>query len=118
MLFRSLWPTLIQQELDNFKDRMNCHVTRYDRTKKIPSGVSPDVAISLCTEYGGENCLQPIDVDVVQQLMDGVGNDAIQFVPVEYANRAQEVFASLGVARLSFQNIWQVFSRMIPHLSV
>lgn len=80
------------------KDRMNCHTTRYDRNKKIPSGVSPDVAVSLCTEYAGENCLQPVNVDVVQQLMDDIGDDVLRFVPAEYADRAQEVFASLGVA--------------------
>ncbi|KAF8486785.1 hypothetical protein DFH94DRAFT_796573 [Russula ochroleuca] len=101
-----LWPTLIQQELDELKDRMNCHTTRYDRNKKIPSGVSPDVAVSLCTEYAGENCLQPVNVDVVQQLMDDIGDDVLRFVPAEYADRAQEVFASLGV-----------FNKMIPHLS-
>jgi hypothetical protein len=116
-LVQWLWPTLIQQELDELKDRMNCHTTRYDRNKKIPSGVSPDVAVALCTEYGGENCLQPVDVDIVQQLMDDIGDDAIHFVSAEYADRAQEVFESLGVTKLSFENIWQVFNRMIPHLS-
>ena len=96
---------------------MNCHATRYDRNKKLPSGVSPDVAIALCTEYGGEDCLQPVDINVVQQLMDDIGDDAIRFVPAEYANRAQNVFATLGVAKLSLENVWQVFTRMIPHLS-
>jgi hypothetical protein len=96
---------------------MNYHTVRYDRSKKIPSGVSPDVAISLYTEYDGENCLQPVDVDIVQQLMDGIGDDVIRFVPAEYANRAQEVFSSLEVTKLSFENIWHVFNRMIPHLS-
>lgn len=97
---------------------MNCHTVRYDHSKKISSGVSPDVAISLCTEYGGENCLQPVDVDIVQQLMDDVGEDVIHFVPTEYANHAQEVFASLGVTKLSFENVWHIFNRMIPHLSM
>jgi hypothetical protein len=117
-LVQWLWPTLIQQELDELKDRLNCHTTRYDSSKKIPSGVSPDVAFLLCTEYGGENCLQPVNVAVVQHLMEEIGGEElIRFVSVEYAARAQLVFNTLGVSKLTFENIWEVFSTMIPQLS-
>lgn len=117
-LVQWLWPTLIQQELDEFKDRLNCHTTRFDSSKKIPSGVSPDVAFSLCTEYGGENCLQPVDVAVVRNLMEKIGGEElIRFVSIDYAAHAQAVFNTLGVSKLTFDNIWEVFSTMIPHLS-
>jgi len=117
-LVQWLWPTLIQQELDELKNRLNCHTTRYDRSKKIPSGVSPDVAVSLCTEYGGENCLQPVDSAVVRNLMEEIGGEElIRFVSIDYAARAQEVFNTLGISTLTFSNIWEVFSAMIPYLS-
>jgi len=80
--------------------------------------MSPDVAVSLCTKYGGEDCLQLVDRDIMQQLMDKVGGeDVICFVSVDYAYRVQEVFVLLRVTKLSFNNIWQVFTKMIPHLS-
>jgi hypothetical protein len=98
--------------------RFNCHATRFDRNKQIPSGVSPDVAYALHTEYGAEDCLQPVDTEVVQGLMDAIGGeDLIRFVTVEYAARAQEAFDSLCVPKLTFQNVWEVFTAMLPHLS-
>lgn len=117
-LVQWLWPTLIQQELDELTQRFNCHATRFDQNKQIPSGVSPDVAYALHAEYDAEDCLQPVDPDIVQGLMDAIGGeDLIRFVTVEYADRAQAVFDSLHVPKLTFQNVWEVFSAMLPHLS-
>jgi hypothetical protein len=96
-LVQWLWPTLIQQELDELKDRLNCHITRFDSSKKNPSGVSPDVAFSLCTEYGGENCLQLVDVAVVWNLMEEIGGEElIRFVSIDYAEQLRQ-FSTLSV---------------------
>ena len=100
------------------KDCLNCHTTRFDSSKKIPSGVSPDVAVPLCTKYGGENCLQSVDTTVVQNLMEELGGeDLFCFVSIEYADHAQGVFNNLGISKLTFKNVWEVFSMMLPHLS-
>ncbi|KAF9461875.1 hypothetical protein BDZ94DRAFT_791699 [Collybia nuda] len=115
-LVQWLWPKLIQQELDEFRERANAHTTRFDREKQIPSGVSPDVAFALFEDYGGEDCLQPVDINVVQSLMEEIGGeDLIRFVSVEYADRAQNVYDTLGIQKLSFQNVWDVFSAMLPY---
>lgn len=117
-LVQWLWPILIQQELDELQERLKSHPTRLDRKKKLPSGVSPNVAYTLYQEYDAENCLQHVDVDVVQKLMDNIGGEElIRFVSIEYAVRAKEVFKSLNVPKLTFENIWEVFSAMLPHLS-
>lgn len=114
-LVQWLWPTLIQQELDTLKDHFNDHVVRTDREKKLPSGVSPNIAYTLHEQYGSEDCLQPVDRDIVWGLMEDIGGeDLIRFVTVEYAERARAVFESLGHEKLSFQNIWGVFSLMMP----
>jgi hypothetical protein len=114
-LVQWLWPTLIQQELDTLKDQFNNHVVRKDRGKKLPSGVSPNIAYTLYKEYGGENCLQPIDPNFVKSLMEGIGGeDLIRFVSVEYAAHAQAVFETLGFVALSFHNVWLIFSAMMP----
>lgn len=113
-LVQWLWSTLIQQELDTLKDRFNNHVIRKDREKKLPSGVSPNVAYTLFSQYGGQNCLQPVDRAFVKSLMDDMGGkELIQFVSVEYAERAASVFESLAYLELTFQNVWLVFSAMM-----
>jgi len=117
-LVQWLWPTLIQQELNELRERLNNHVVRFDKEKKMPSGTSPAIAYQLHEEFGGENCLQAVDVTVVQELMKDLGGEElIQFVPPEYAARARVVFASLEIGKLSFSNIWEVFRAMLPLMS-
>jgi hypothetical protein len=73
---------------------------------------------SLYEDYGAQNCLQPVDPDIVQNLMDELGGeDVIRFVSVAYAARAQEVFDSLDVPKITFKNVWKIFQTMLPYLS-
>jgi len=110
-----LWSKVIQKELDEIKERFNNHVVRLDRNKLIPSGVAPSIAFSLHMQFGGENCLQPVDKAVIRQLMEELGgDDLIRFVSVEYASKAQGVFDSLGIENLTLQNVWHVFQAMLP----
>jgi hypothetical protein len=105
---------LIQQELDVLKDHFNSHVVRTDRKKKNPSGVAPNIATAMLEEYGGENFLQHIDVNVIWKLKHELGGgDLIHFVDEEYATRASLAFASLKTA-LTLENVWLVFQAMLP----
>ncbi|KAM5544110.1 hypothetical protein V8D89_002296 [Ganoderma adspersum] len=115
-LARWLWPKLIQQELDKLRDKMNNHRVRKDRAKLNPSGVAPNIAYTLFRQYGADSCgLQAVDVDLVLQLMEEIGGeDLIRFVSAEYAARAEEIFATLNVPELTFHNVWNVFSSMLP----
>ncbi|KAG1845558.1 hypothetical protein F4604DRAFT_1662541 [Suillus subluteus] len=114
-LVQWLWPRLIQQELDKLKHRLNTHTVRYDRDKILPSGVSPNIAMSLHEDYDAENCLQPVDRDVVKNLMEEIGGeDLVRFVGSEYSVAAQSIFDNLGFTVLTFENVWQVFAAMLP----
>jgi hypothetical protein len=42
------------------------------------------------------------------------GEDLIHFVSVEYENHAQTIFTNLGFKELSFHNVWNIFSAMLP----
>jgi hypothetical protein len=42
------------------------------------------------------------------------GEDLIHFVSVEYENHAQTIFMNLGFKELSFHNVWNIFSAMLP----
>ncbi|KAI6167786.1 hypothetical protein EDD17DRAFT_1773327 [Pisolithus thermaeus] len=108
-----LWPTFIQHELDQLKEHFNDHPTHFDAMKKLPSGVSPNVAIALAAEYGGESQLIPIDCAVVHCLMEEIGGESlIVFVDGEFAIHAQVVFDSLGM-EITPHSIWQVFMKML-----
>jgi hypothetical protein len=110
-----LWPTLIQQELDILKERFNNHPVRYDKNKVLPSGVSPNVAYALHEDYGGVNCLQTVDLDVVRALKDSLGGeDLSRFVSKEFAAHCEDVFHSLHFSELTLENVWSVFSSMLP----
>ncbi|KIK79428.1 hypothetical protein PAXRUDRAFT_161324, partial [Paxillus rubicundulus Ve08.2h10] len=114
-LVRWLWPKLIQQELDQLMDHFNNRVVCHDKKKKLPSGVSSNVAFALHNQYGGEDCLQKVDRAVVKQLMEEIGGeDLICFVDIAYAAHAQTVYDSLNFTSLTLQNVWAVFSAMLP----
>ncbi|KAF9474800.1 hypothetical protein BDN70DRAFT_815066 [Pholiota conissans] len=112
-----LWPKFVQQELDSFRNCINNHVTRYDKDKVLPSGVAPSVSYTLYQQYGGRQCLIPVDREVVKALMDEIGEDVIRFVSREYEAKAEAAFATLGIPKLTKQNIWRVFVDMIPLMS-
>lgn len=76
--------------------------------------MSPNVAMAMPEKYGGQNCLQEVDTDVIDKLMAEIGDDVLQFVAPEYFERAQKVYDSLGVGKLQFDNVWLVFSAMLP----
>lgn len=112
-----LWSKLLQQDLDQWKQNQNDHTVRRDNNKFLPSGVSPNVAFSLHHKYGAENYLQPVDVAVVQSLMEKIGGEAlIQFVSIEYAVQAQSVYDNLHIGSLTFDNVWYIFQSMLPQM--
>jgi len=114
-LVQWLWSRVIQKELDELKARFNNHKVRTDRSKLIPSGVAPSVAYSLHEAYGGENCLELVDREVIHGLMEELGGEnLIRFVPAVYDAKAAEVFESLNIADLTLQNVWNVFQSMLP----
>ncbi|KAG1725924.1 hypothetical protein EDB19DRAFT_1914861 [Suillus lakei] len=114
-LVQWLWLRLIQQELNKLKNHLNTHTVRFDRNKILPSGVSPNVAMALHKDYHVEDCLQSVDRDIVKNLMVEIGGeDLICFVDTEYSAHAQSIFDDLGFIGLTFQNVWQIFSAMLP----
>ncbi|KAI0367996.1 hypothetical protein BV20DRAFT_949050 [Pilatotrama ljubarskyi] len=116
-LCRWLWPKLIQQELDKLRDSLNNHKPRRDKSKLNPTGVAPNVAYALCHEYGAQRCLQPVDRELIAQLMEDLGGEElIRFVSAEYSTRAANVYEKLGIQELTFENVWDVFSSMLPHM--
>ena len=70
-----------------------------------PFSVSPNVCFSLCTKYGGKNCLQEVDIDMVHGLMEDLwGEELIEFVTLAYAHSAEKVYSTLHVTKLTLNS--------------
>ncbi|TBU22809.1 hypothetical protein BD311DRAFT_675229 [Dichomitus squalens] len=118
-LVQWLWPKLIQQELDKLCTSLNNHKPRRVAGKLIPTGVAPNIAYTMPESYGGQpGGLQPVDIKLIDELMEDLGGeDLIWFVSREYEAHAEQVYASLGVGELTFHNVWDVFTRMLPAMT-
>uniref|UniRef100_A0A8H8CM95 Integrase core domain-containing protein n=1 Tax=Psilocybe cubensis TaxID=181762 RepID=A0A8H8CM95_PSICU len=113
-----LWPRMLQCELDQFMEFQNGVRMRKDSKKAGPSGCSRNEAFLFPERWGGINCLQPVDLDVVREIKEKMGGEELlSFVSAEFANEAQKAFDSLGFSdRLTLGNVWVIFGRMLPIL--
>jgi hypothetical protein len=113
-----LWSTFIQEELDRFRAKQNNHKTKLNRQQKLPSGISPNEALERFQDFGGEWCLQPVDLDLVRSLMDALGGEQLMhFNSLEYRRIAQQVFESLNVTAITGNNIWAIYQEMLPRMT-
>lgn len=77
--------------------------------------MSPNVAFVTHQEYGAVNCLQVVNMDVVHTLKEELGgSDLVRFVSCEYATHCQTILDTLGVCKLTLQNVWVIFNHMLP----
>lgn len=110
-----LWPKLLRAELAEFMVFRNGVRMRKDKDKPGPSEMSRNEAFSLPEKWGGRNCLLPVDVEVVRELKEHMGGDALlNFVTPEFAERAQAAYDSLNITKLAPDNVWIVFRAMLP----
>lgn len=110
-----LWPKLLKMELAQFMEFRNGARMRKDNNKPGPSGMSRNEAFSMPEQWGGRNCLLPVDVEVVREIKEAMGGDALlDFVIPEYAAQVQTAYDSLGISELTLENIWHVFQSLYP----
>lgn len=117
-----LWPKMVQKSLDKLRDQLNNHRSRKNNRKLLPSGCSADEAYSLYAQYGGEWCLQPVDVDVIDIIIETLfhGQNPLDDwgIPMEFETRAARALEHLGMEHddIHLDNVWYVFSAMLPLL--
>ena len=89
---------------------------RKDKEKPGPSGMSWNQAFSLPEEWGGRNCLLRIeDTSIIKKLKDELGGDElVSFSSPEFSVCAQKAYDSLDISDLTFENVWIVFTAMLP----
>ncbi len=63
----------------------------------------------------GDSRLLPIPLDIVHEMKTQLGGDSIlEFVIADYADRCQAAFDLLAIVELTFENVWDVFTAMLP----
>jgi hypothetical protein len=88
---------------------------RKDNEKPGPSGMSRNEAFSLPESWGGRNCLLKVDMAVVRELKEAMGGDEIlEFVSADFAQRTQAAYDTLGIMNLNLENVWYVFRDLYP----
>jgi len=111
-----LWPQVLQRQLDKFMEFRNGCMMHKDKEKLGPSGMSQNQAFSLLEEWGGRDCLLKIDnLSVIKKLKEELGGDElVSFSTSEFSVCAQKVYDSLDIIDLTFENVWTVFTAMLP----
>ena len=118
-----LWPPLIQRELDRFCDEANNKRVRKQKSKALPSVVSPNIAHTFAERFGGVDCLQRVDVDLIREMLE---SDELQEerrlvsdwgVPDQFARKAEQAMTTLRIKQVTLQNIWITFSALLHFLS-
>ena len=106
-----LWPKLLRKSMKEFIEFRNGVRMRKDREKAGPSGMSRNEAFSLPESWGGRNCLLKVDMGVIRELKEAMGGDEIlNFVSVEFSQRAQAAYDTLKINDLNIENVWYIFT--------
>jgi len=120
-LAKWLWPPLMQKELDSFRHYANNHRIRKQKDKRLPSGVTPSFAYTFPEHFGGEDCLQPVDMQVIEEILEDMKPKAEQLmdwgVPPEFEARAQAGFDSLEIKEVTITTVWVVFTALLHFVS-
>lgn len=118
MLCQWLWSTFIQVELHKFKEFRNGTRMRKDKNKAGPSGDSRNNLYLMPERWGGKDCLQKVDVNIIRELKEAIGGESlIQFVTPEYAAMAEEIYEALHVSEITVDNVWYIFEEMLPTIT-
>lgn len=77
--------------------------------------MSRNEAFTMLESWGGVDCLQKVDVNIIRKMKEEMGGDElIAFTTPEFSERAQQAFDSLGPLALTQTNVWDVFREMLP----
>ena len=113
-----VWFPLVQKELDKFVDRQNAHRIRKQKDTALPSGGRPDQFYTNPSNYGGLDCLIPVDIATIDELLEesGEGISKMRYVEEEFEPLAKEAYTAIGSPDIRFESAWVVFRQIVDHL--
>ncbi|THH19591.1 hypothetical protein EW146_g1615 [Bondarzewia mesenterica] len=122
-LFYWIFPPLVQEQLDDFRNWWNQHRIRSQKDKSMPSGHVPAHAFSVPEQYGGVDCIIPVSPAIIEELRQMVTDDVgpreehLGWVTKEFSVLASRVYHEVGSPKLTLETSWDVFQRMSDVLS-
>jgi hypothetical protein len=114
-----LWPPLLQRELDKFRRFANNCRLRKQPTKELPSGVTPDFAYTFPEQFGGQDHLLPVDLQVIDEIIADLEEEKNANmgwgVPVDFAASVKAALGTLDIREkdITLQNVWWIFSAVL-----
>ena len=122
-MFNWLWPPLLQERLDEYRNYWNNHTVRHQKGKDLPSGTSPIHIWTCPTDVRpiDRDCRVNVRPDMIRELRDGIGGEegrrqAYQFVTPEFQAAADGAYADLGYPRITLTTAWTVFVAVVDVL--
>lgn len=120
-VFLHLWVPLVQRIMDEYVAEKNSYCTRSNKKSALPTGVPPDVAYHLATDYGGTEGLIPVPAEVVQRLLDDVYPDRDQLFmvsPPRFHTLIEELVMQTGWSgvEIDMANVWDLYAELLSKL--
>ena len=122
-VFNWLWPPLLQERLDEYREYWNNHTVRRQKEKDLPSGTSPIHMWTCPTDMRptARDCRVNVRADIVRGLRDEIGGEearrqAYQFVTPEFQAEADGAYTDLGSPHITLTTAWAVFLAMVDEL--
>ncbi|KAH7904526.1 hypothetical protein BJ138DRAFT_1119331 [Hygrophoropsis aurantiaca] len=123
-VFRWLWPPLVQERLDEFREYWNNHRLSPQKHKLLPSGTSPR-QMWLAPESvraNARNCSISVDTNLVRQLREELGGAEererlMNFVDAEFKAAADDALGQLGYPIITLSSAWDVFVAVVDILT-
>ncbi|KAH7929145.1 hypothetical protein BV22DRAFT_1029764 [Leucogyrophana mollusca] len=123
-VFNWLWPPLVQERLDEFREYWNNHRLSTQKKKLLPTGTSPR-QLWLAPESAratARDCSIAVDMRLVQQLREALGGReardlAFRFVDAEFEAMADEALGGLEFPDITLSSAWDVFVAIVDTLS-
>ncbi|KZS89724.1 hypothetical protein SISNIDRAFT_416609, partial [Sistotremastrum niveocremeum HHB9708] len=106
-----LWFPLVQADLDNYTKFQNAHRVRKQAKKLLPCQGTPNEFYALPQRFNGEHCLIPVDLDVVDSILDTMdeGRELMRYVDADMEEIIEEAYVEIGAPKATFETAWGVF---------
>jgi hypothetical protein len=122
--FHWLWPPLIQERLDLFREYWNNHRLSHSPNKVLPSGYSPQhmFLVPQAVRHDAQNCSIRVNPDTVRELREAYGGQEardrlFRFVSQEFQEAADSVYVEMGCPIISLESAWDVFKMVVERLA-
>lgn len=120
-VFLHLWVPLVQRIMDEYVEEKNSYRTRTNYKSCLPTGVPPDVAYHLPTDYGGTEGLIPVPIEVVQTILHEVYPDREELFmvsPPRFHTLVEDLIMNTGWAgvEIDMTNVWELYNVLIGKL--